>query len=171
MQRRGGTKFNEAARNQIIGAVKAGATFEVAARGAGIHPSTLSDWLRRGEYEDSCGSDSDYAQFAREFGEANANVLRRVEGNVLRATDQDWRAGRFILSKRLPHVYGDKEGAAEIAQRTADWLLEQVRTTCDQATYGKVLTAISGAVEVEPDDDVEVLEAGQEVSETSDQDS
>ena len=143
------SKFNDAARNTILGAVRAGATFEVAARAAGISRQTLINWLRRGEYEADCGSDSDYANFARAFLEAEAGVLRRVENNVLKASDQDWRAGRFILSKRLPHIYGDKDGAAEVAQRTVDWMLDRVRTTCDQATYGKVLTAISGAVEID----------------------
>jgi lambda repressor-like predicted transcriptional regulator len=53
------SKFNDAARNTILGAIKAGATFEVAARAAGISRQSLVNWLRRGEYEDSCGSDSD----------------------------------------------------------------------------------------------------------------
>jgi hypothetical protein len=159
VHRRAGSKFNVATRNAILGAVRAGATFAVAAKSAGVHPSTMTNWLRRGEYEDSCGSDSEYARFAREFAEADANVIRRVENSVLRATDDDWRAARFILSKRAPHIYGDREGAQVIAQRVADWILDRVRTDCDQATYGKVLAAISGAVEVEG---AEVLEADTE---------
>ena len=128
VKRKSGSKFNVASRNAILGAVRAGATYAIAARSAGVAPGTLTNWIRRGEYEDSCGSDSEYARFACDFAEADANVLRRVEANVLRASDEDWRAGRFLLAKRCPHIYGDREGAHVIAQRTADWILDQVRT-------------------------------------------
>ena len=150
--RRGGGKFTAAVRHAILGAIRAGASYGVAARSGGIAPNTLSTWLRRGEYESSCGSDSEYARFAEEFAEADANVIRKVESNVMKATETDWRAGRFILSKRVPEVYGDKDSAHLIAQRVSDWILEQIRTQCDAGTYSKALAAISGAVEVEAEE-------------------
>jgi hypothetical protein len=163
LRRRGGSKFNEAAWHAILGAIRSGATYGVAAHAGGISPRTLGTWLRRGEYLDSCGSDSEHAEFYRQFAAADAAVIRRVEGNVLKASETDWRAGRFLLSVRRPDIYGDRENAHVIAQRTTDWVLDRVRTTCDQATYGRVLAAISGAVE-ESDDhqDIEVLSTADE---------
>ncbi|NLJ75865.1 MAG: hypothetical protein GX325_01220, partial [Peptococcaceae bacterium] len=44
-------KLNEALQHKIVTAIRAGNYIETAAAYAGIHKSTLYDWLKRGERE------------------------------------------------------------------------------------------------------------------------
>ncbi|KKL60475.1 hypothetical protein LCGC14_2204980, partial [marine sediment metagenome] len=54
------TKFTETRRFQILGAIRSDVSYADAAREAGVSPSTLRAWLRRGRRD----SDGPYAEFA-----------------------------------------------------------------------------------------------------------
>jgi len=141
-------KFNQATCQRIIGSIGAGATLASASRAAGINPRTLTRWLREGDYDLSCGRETDKAAFTEAFREAEANVLHTLESNVFRHSHDDWRAGRFILSKRAPTVYGN-EGTEVLARQIIDAILERIRERCTPEQYDVFVAALDDPIEVE----------------------
>jgi hypothetical protein len=138
-------KFNHACRSTIVSAISTGASYEQSARIGGITARTLSRWLTRGDYEASCGSDSDFALFSRDFREAESKVLQLVEHNVLKASNDDWRAARFILSSRVPEVYGREP--AVLGRKIVDAILARIHERCSAAEYDIFCAALDDPIE------------------------
>lgn len=76
------SKFTADRRNRILEAKRVGASNRTAARVAGISPSVLQDWLKRGE---TGPKDSSYAKFLADFEEAAAHPRERALGIIYNA--------------------------------------------------------------------------------------
>jgi transposase-like protein len=98
----------------IVELVRAGVPREDAAKTAGVAPSTLFDWLRRGREALQEASDgevaselADFAELARGVeqadGECEAGLVAVVQGA---AHGGDWRAAVAMLERRWPRRWG-----------------------------------------------------------------
>ena len=72
--------------------------------------------------------------------ETEAQVLGQIESNVMQASAEDWRAGAWILSKKLPGQYGGLEKVAK--QAMAAELLDFAQKRCTPEIYQGLLDAL-----------------------------
>ena len=81
----------------ITGALRAGATREMAARAAGIHPGTLFAWLAKGR----AASRGSYYEFHEAVKKAEArNGLEHLVVVRQAAKDGSWQAAAWMLERR-----------------------------------------------------------------------
>jgi hypothetical protein len=123
------TKFNAQLAAQILVALKAGITRDVAIAAAGIARSTFYAWLDRGKNA-SCGELSDFSDAIRQ-AEAEAAIrnitiiqkaalggellekstVTKPNGTVVvteKWTAPDWRAAVWWLERKFPDEWGRK---------------------------------------------------------------
>lgn len=118
------TKLTKEVLTTVVDVLRGGATYEAAARAAGIHPDTLDEWRRRGEGRDPRPAHAVYVRFATEVHAAVAEAERRWVQRIDAASALDWRAGAFLLERRHPDRYGKAdrtkiEHSGSIAQPVA----------------------------------------------------
>ena len=81
----------------ITGALRAGATREMAARSAGIHPSTMFAWLAKGR----AATRGAYHEFQEEVKRAEArNGIEALVVVRQAAKDGSWQAAAWLLERR-----------------------------------------------------------------------
>jgi len=85
------SKF-ETVRDDVVEAAREGLTIEGCARAAGVHKSTLYDWL------------DTYDEFSDAFMRARANGERRLLKQALTDPDVDSRTARFILERSFGYT-------------------------------------------------------------------
>jgi hypothetical protein len=86
---------------RIVRLLRAGNYDEVAARGAGIAPRTLQEWLQRGRAgEEPYAELWDAVERARAEGEA-LHVAR-----IAKAAEDDWHASAWFLERSYPERWG-----------------------------------------------------------------
>jgi hypothetical protein len=106
------SKFTADRRERILQAKRVGASNRTAARVAGISPSVLADWLKRGE---TGLAESNYHQFWEEFEEASAHPRERALGIIYNALpDRPDLAWKYI--ERREDGYAPPIQAPAIAQ-------------------------------------------------------
>lgn len=121
----------------IATALQAGESIPSAAARAGISERTLYSWRTRGEAEDARLADDPtaeedpgealYVQFVQTVSRAHADLeaqivrdlLRVAEGYELKkesrdggsvySTEIDWRAGAWLLERKFPERYGNRQ--------------------------------------------------------------
>jgi hypothetical protein len=82
--------------------------------------------------------------FYRQWAESEA--LGQVESNIWQASQEDWRAGAWLLSKKLPRQYG-KDDAVErtdLKQRMAAEFIDFIEGHVGPDTFKEVLEALAG---------------------------
>ncbi len=84
---------------RIVTGIRAGAYPEVAARAAGIHPSTYYAWM--------ADERSQFAEFQEEIERARAADEQRSVAVV--AASDDWRAHAWKLERQHPDRWGKRE--------------------------------------------------------------
>jgi hypothetical protein len=94
--------LDEGVTGMLLAAIRAGNRLSVAARLAGLSPSTVEEWMRRGRGTDARPATPAHVRFveAVEVAEAaaEADLLAAVQG----ATPRDWRAAAWLLANRSP---------------------------------------------------------------------
>jgi hypothetical protein len=90
--------LSEAVQGRIVSAIRAGNHAEIAARSAGIAPSTYYRWLERGEHDE----DGPYAAFVAAVRLAEAEAEVHAVAIMRRAMPEDWRAALSYLERRHP---------------------------------------------------------------------
>lgn len=107
--------------HKVARAMAAGLTKNLACAHAGISPSTLDMWMRKGE-----NGDAKFIQAWRTIGaaesEAAVAMLDVVGGAATGAstydgTVQDWKAAAWMLERRFPREYGRTVQETEHAVR------------------------------------------------------
>lgn len=101
------TKLTPEVQKKIVDAVRAGAFLSVAARYAGVGPSTLMLWMERGRQVTSRkAKDAIYLEFLEEVeaAEAQAEVAANLQWRA--AWAKDWHAAKDWLVGRHPDRYG-----------------------------------------------------------------
>ncbi len=98
--------FNETA-SKVLEALAQGKSLRAAAAEAGIHHSTVQGWL----------DDSEKEEFARQYALTRARAYQMLGDEIMEIADGpgdpatkrlQFDARRWMLSKMLPKVYGDK---------------------------------------------------------------
>jgi hypothetical protein len=108
---------------KICDAMKVGAYQYEAAQYAGIHPNSLTNWLRTGRADIAGGDEGTlYAAFALEFEQAeNRAVMRALASIQTAAAGGDWRAAMAWLSRRHSERWGERgQVAVDVHHLDAD---------------------------------------------------
>ena len=96
---------------RVLAAVRAGCTYAIAARAAGIDQSTYHNWEARwrrareagGEVPEALGAFFDALEIARAEGE----VFHAA--NIHRVAEVDWKASGWLLERRHPERWGRRD--------------------------------------------------------------
>ncbi len=99
------TKLNDLTAQRIVNAVKAGLPRVHAARIAGIDPTTLFDWLRRGRNDDP-----EYSQFSQRVAEAESFNVEVLHGYMQEHAKVSHQACAWLLERRGGKAYAPKRG-------------------------------------------------------------
>ncbi len=136
-------KLNEALQHKIVTAIRAGNYIETAAAYAGIHKSTLYDWLKRGEREKQRVAKNpryrikkDEQQFV-EFSDAVEKALAEAEVRdvaiIGKAAEEYWQAAAWRLERKFPEKWGrqkidiEHSGQLEVNNPFKDLTTEELR--------------------------------------------
>lgn len=101
------TKLTEKVREQIVSAVREGCYQDVAARAAGIAPSTFYNWKARGE--EGGKRNAIYVEFLDELTRAEAEAEQLAVHVWRKAFGNDWRAAMEYLARRHPENWTRRE--------------------------------------------------------------
>jgi hypothetical protein len=104
------SKLTPELQSYLLKMLRAGVHPETACKVEGIALSTFYEWRKRGE-----DGEDPYAEFLFESTRASALVIGRLEHEIVKAAAHDWRAGAYVLSKRMRAVYGDDKHRLEIS--------------------------------------------------------
>jgi len=99
------TKLTPETANRIVQAVKAGATYDVAARAAGVSEATLYGWKARGAREGT----GQYFEFLERVKRAEAEGELALMGHVATAMSTTWQAAAWMLERRWPDRWGRRD--------------------------------------------------------------
>ena len=81
------TKFTADVKKKVLHVVGLGGSLEMAAKYAGISPTTLGDWIRRGDGMMELKATAEYSRFSRQIrqaqGEGDATLLQAVRSQVV----------------------------------------------------------------------------------------
>jgi hypothetical protein len=105
------TVYTEEIGKRIVAEIRTGLPVKFAAANAGVHRSTVYDWLERGEKATPTDADEPYVSFALLYRAAEAayakQELASIDGEVGEGRG-DWKRTAWKLSKRFPGEFGDK---------------------------------------------------------------
>ena len=135
------SKFNPARAARVLAAIADGNHKHVAARLAGVHPETVSNWLKRGE----AASTGVFAEFFDGFTRAEAAAEAKAIRAWQEAISQDWRAARDFLARRFPERWADRSRVELTGRdggpvRTADAEPDLSRLTVEELTALEALS-------------------------------
>jgi hypothetical protein len=132
--------------------MRGGVSHDRAAISANVNPRTLRRWLRQGEGDDDAGKNTDHSRFARDFRKAESDALGQVEMNVWQQSQEDWRAGAWLLSKKDPQRYGkEPDERAALQQQVVSEFIDFIESHVSRATFDEVLNALAGYGDTELD--------------------
>lgn len=127
----GSSKLTPDIQVKIVEALKVGNYIETASALAGIHKSTVYDWLKRGAREKeridnnpNARSRKEEVKFVR-FSDAVEKAMAEAEHRdlliIAKASQNDWKASAWRLERRHPVKWGRKDKMeAEIKQETTN---------------------------------------------------
>lgn len=120
---------------RILDALEDGATYAVAARGAGISPRTFRRWRAR------------YPGLQERVHRAEAESASGALGVVAEAAEKgDWRAASWLLERR--HGYHGKDKVdAEDVRRFVETVKTTIRDRLDEDKAAQLIVAIGDALE------------------------
>lgn len=96
-------------RQRFIEAIQKGASYELAARAAGISERTFYNWKARAE-----AGERRFVQFVQELTRAEAEGAEKLLDSIIKAAEAqggDWRAAAWLLERRFPDVYAKRQPA------------------------------------------------------------
>lgn len=99
-------KLTDECEERLLTALREGNYLSVAARHAGVSPSTVRKWLERGRRE-SIGR---HRLFYERYQEASAEAEVRAVAVLHREIDGNWRAAAEFLSRRFPRRWSRRPG-------------------------------------------------------------
>jgi hypothetical protein len=108
-------RFDPQTRAEILGAMRIGVSHLRAAASVGVSDRTLRRWLRQGEADDASGKNTVYSRFVQDFRKAESDALGQLESNMWQQSQEDWRCGAWLLTKKLPSQYGDLAAVERVA--------------------------------------------------------
>ena len=100
------TKFTEETISAIIKAVKLGSSYVLAAQSAGIHPATLSVWMKQGRENVSEELSLFYSRVKKAEGDRASTWLQHIEDAAEKGT---WTAAAWKLERIYPDDFGKQD--------------------------------------------------------------
>ena len=101
------TKLTPEVEERIVRAIRAGNYPEVAARHAGVHPSTYYRWMERGALEGDASEDDPYRHLRAEVERALADAEAAEVALIAQAArGGSWAAAAWLLERRYPDRWG-----------------------------------------------------------------
>ncbi len=98
------TKFTKPTVDRLLGAIRAGLPYRLAAEAAGVSYDTFNEW-QQGRFPR--GADRVLkAEFSDALTRAKGESALRLIAIINRAAPVDWRAAAWILERRFPKDYG-----------------------------------------------------------------
>jgi hypothetical protein len=101
-------KFTQETTDEILACMEEGVDVHVAAKVAGVTPTVVLDWLRRGK-NPKRPDDAPYAEFYENVLVASAKGEKRLVDDLV--ASGDWRAKAWLLERMRPERYGNKRKA------------------------------------------------------------
>jgi len=98
-------------------AVRAGNYLETASAFAGVSPSTLRDWVRRGVRDTEEGKQTVRADFSAALEKAQADAEAGGVARIGAAAAKQWQAAAWLLERKHHEKWGKKQ---EIKVRITD---------------------------------------------------
>jgi transposase len=112
------TKLTPEIQNRIVVLIRAGNYVETAAASAGIHKSTLYDWLKRGAREKQritqnprariSKKEAPFVDFSDAVEKAQAEAESRDVMLIAKAAEEQWQAAAWRLERKFPARWGRK---------------------------------------------------------------
>lgn len=107
------TALTPTVESRILQAIQAGATYEIAAKFAGITPRSFYGWINRGKQAEERQDFEDiYFQFFQKVNMANAQGAVTNLALVQKQAAEDWRAAAWILTYR--HGYNKEQQSSPV---------------------------------------------------------
>ena len=116
------TKLNPEVQEKICNAIKLGCTVENAATIAGVHRTSLMNWLKRGVNAKT----GRYFSFFIALKEAKAHSEAALLTQIRTAAQKEWTAAAWILERRFPERYAKKDKIDITVQRLVEDLVAKV---------------------------------------------
>lgn len=150
------TKMDPETVNRIVNLIKAGNFAVVAAKSAGIAQRTYTSWMNKGRYEAGrrargeppVASKDPYVHFYYEVESAIAEAEGRHVANLMKHSQDDWRASAFYLERKHPERWAAKVNI-EI-KKEVDHVLRKLELLLEEEVYDLVLEAIATPDEMVP---------------------
>lgn len=144
-QTRSSRKLNEDVRKKLVTAIQAGNHVAVAARFAGIHPSTFWSWMRKG----SRSKRGTYREFYLEIKSAETYAEMIAVASIHKHMKENWRAAVAYLERKFPKRWSSGGRRAGSPTKTKRGQPVAVRLKHDAAFLGEVAHILdqSGAIE------------------------
>lgn len=102
------TKLDDAVAGRVLQALRAGNYLDTAAAFAGVHRSTLHDWLKKGRAENAR---EPYASFVDDVDEAMGDAEAMFVARIAKAAEdaRNWTAAAWWLERRFPDRWGRRD--------------------------------------------------------------
>jgi transposase len=100
------TKLTDEVEEEVLKAIRAGASLAAAAQFAGIDASTFYRWTERGDLAGTGRADARFRRFRTRVEQARAQAEVRDVTIIAKASERDWRAAAWRLERRNPQRYG-----------------------------------------------------------------
>ena len=98
------TKLTPELADRFVAMLKAGNYVTVAAHAAGLHRSTITVWLRRGQSQRVV--DAPYREFRERVEQARAEGEVRNVAQIASAARESWQAAAWLLERQFPERWG-----------------------------------------------------------------
>jgi hypothetical protein len=125
--------------------MRIGVSYDRAATSEGVSARTLRRWLRQGEADIAAGRNTAHASFVQSFRKAESDALGQLETNLWQQSQEDWRAGAWLLARKLPNQYGDVTPAAREAlqQQVVSEFVSFIQSHVSPNAFQEVLHALA----------------------------
>jgi hypothetical protein len=100
------TKLTDELADLLLAKIASGAFLNVACESVGIASKSLEEWTRRGAADNEAGLDTIFSRFWMRLHRARASHEIELARKVEEKTDEDWRAGAFVLERRYRERWG-----------------------------------------------------------------
>lgn len=117
------TLFTEERRKKILESVAEGNYRVDAADLAGIHPSTLQGWLRKGRKEKA----GEYFDFFMAIVNAENTVKTKCIKGVLESGEKDSKNYQWYLERKFPEQWGKDTYNLKLMQKEMDEIKAELR--------------------------------------------
>jgi transposase-like protein len=133
--------------------MRIGVSHDRAATSEGVSARTLRRWRRQGEADQAAGKNTAYSRFVQDFNKAESDALGQLESNMWQQSQEDWRAGAWLLSKKDPQRYGKEPDEREaLQQQVVREFLDFIQRHISGDAFQEVLHALAEYGSEEIDD-------------------